>query len=170
MVPTFQYPRHRSQPLVLSANSLCWSAAHCAKMLSSYDRFIQGKRWKSQEPSPDGWWWVIKHFPSKTLQEPLCCSCSMRPSIVLKKHNKWGKLSSLLVLNKGIELEHALHIWRETIVLGMFTGSLCVQNWQMRCVAIDRYTRDIAQQICAKLHLIFTVVLISRQIGFWKKK
>ena len=48
MVPTFQYPRHRSQLPVLSANSLRWSAAHCAKMLSSYDRFIRGKRYKSQ--------------------------------------------------------------------------------------------------------------------------
>ena len=47
-VPTFQYPRHRSQPPVLSANCLRWSAAHCAKMLSSYERFIRGKRWKSQ--------------------------------------------------------------------------------------------------------------------------
>ena len=48
MVPTFQYPHHRSQPPVLSANSLHCSAAHCAKMLSPYDRFIRGKRWKSQ--------------------------------------------------------------------------------------------------------------------------
>ena len=45
VVPTFQYP-HRSQPPVLSANSLCWSAAHCAKMLSSYDRFIRKKKMK----------------------------------------------------------------------------------------------------------------------------
>ena len=48
VVPTFQYPRHRIQSPVLSANSLHWSAAHCAKMLCSYDRFILGKRWKSQ--------------------------------------------------------------------------------------------------------------------------
>ena len=48
VVPTFQYPRHRSQPPVLSANSLRWSAAHCAKVLSSYDRFIRGKILKSQ--------------------------------------------------------------------------------------------------------------------------
>ena len=41
VAPTFQYPRHRSQPPVLSANSLRWSAAHCSKMLSSYDRFIR---------------------------------------------------------------------------------------------------------------------------------
>ena len=49
--------------------------------------------------------------------------------------------------------------------LGMFTGSLRTQNWQMRCVAIDGHTRDIAQHICSKLHLILTVVLISRPIG-----
>ena len=56
-----------------SANSLRWSAAHCAKMLS-YDRFIRGKRLKSQG-AKSGHKMVIKYFPSKTLQEPLCCSC-----------------------------------------------------------------------------------------------
>ena len=44
----FHYPRYRSQLPVLSAKSLRWSAAHCAKMLSSLDRFIGGKRWKPQ--------------------------------------------------------------------------------------------------------------------------
>ena len=52
--------------------------------------------------------------------------------------------------------------------LGTFTDSLRAQNWQVRCVAIDGHTRDIAQHICAKLHLILTVVLISRPIGPWK--
>ena len=70
-----------------------------------------------------------------------------------------------LFWNKGIELEHALHF----IVLGMFTGSLRAQNWQLRCVAIDGHTRNIPQHICAKLHLMLTVVLISRPIGLWKK-
>ena len=51
----------------------------------------------------------------------------------------------------------------------MFTGSLRTQNWQVRCVVIDGHTRDIAQHICAKLHLILTVVLILRPIGPWKK-
>ena len=40
---------------------------------------------------------------------------------------------------------------------------------EVRCVAIDWNTRDIAQHICAKLHPILTVVLISRPIGPWKK-
>ena len=44
----FQYPRHRSQPPVLSVNSVSWSAAHCFKILSSYYRSIRGKRLKSQ--------------------------------------------------------------------------------------------------------------------------
>ena len=35
-----------------------------------------------------------------------------------------GQQSSSLVLNKGIELQHLLHTWLETIVLGMFTDSL----------------------------------------------
>ena len=67
-VLTFQSPRYRSQPPALSAHSLRWSAAYCAKMLSSYDRFIRGKRWKSQGANPGGWWWLIKHFPLKTLR------------------------------------------------------------------------------------------------------
>ena len=48
VVPTFQYSSHRSQPPALSANSLRWSAAHCAKIFSFYDRFIRVMRWKSQ--------------------------------------------------------------------------------------------------------------------------
>ena len=107
--------------------------------------------------------------PSKTLQEPVCCSCSMRPNTVVEKDDTWGQHSSSLVLNKGIELRHALHIWRETlIVLSRFTASLRTYNWQMRCVAIDEHIRNIAQHICAKLNLILTVVLISRPIGPWK--
>ena len=50
-----------------------------------------------------------------------------------------------------------------------FTDSLCAQNWQVRCVAIDGHTRDIAQHICSKLHLILTVVLILWPIRPWKK-
>ena len=144
-------------------------------MTVSYEERDENHR----EPSPGGWWWVIKHFKSKTLQEPLCCSCSMWPSIVMKKDNTWGQHSSSLVLNKGIELQHALHIWRETvlyvciwretIVLGMFTGSLHALNWQVLYVAIDVHTRDIVQCICAKFHLILTVVLISRPIGPWER-
>ena len=49
-----------------------------------------------REPSPCGWWWVIKHFSSKTLQDPLCCSCSVRPNTVMKKDNTWGQHSSSL--------------------------------------------------------------------------
>ena len=51
----------------------------------------------------------------------------------------------------------------------MFAGLLRVQKWQERCVAIDGHTRDIAQHICAKMHLNLTVVLISRPFGPWKK-
>ena len=51
VVATF---RHRSQPSVLSANSLRWSAAHCAKMLSSYDHFIRQRYENHREPSPGG--------------------------------------------------------------------------------------------------------------------
>ena len=47
--------------------------------------------------------------------------------------------------------------------------TICIQNWQVQCDMIDGYSRDTAQHICAKLHLFFTVVLISRPIGSWKK-
>ena len=40
---------------------------------------------------------------------------------------------------------------------------------QVQCVEIDGHTRDITQHICAKLHLILTVVPISRPIGPRKK-
>ena len=38
----------------------------------------------------------------------------MRLSIVMRKDNARGEQSSSLFLNKGIELQHALLIWRET--------------------------------------------------------
>ena len=87
----------------------------------------------------------------------------------MKKDNIWGQHSLPLFLNKGIKLQHTFHNWQETIVLGMFTGSLHAQNWQVWCVAINGHTRDIVQHICTKLHLILIVVLILRPIGPWKK-
>ena len=68
-----------------------------------------------REPSSGRWWWVIKHFPP--FQGSLCCSCRVRPSTFMKKDSAWGQHSSSLFLNKGIELQHALHIWRETLLL-----------------------------------------------------
>ena len=76
----------------------------------------------------------IKHFPSKTHQEPLWCSCSMRPIIVMKKDNTWAQHSSSLVLNKGIELQHAstfggkLYCFRHVYGLTMgseLTNAMC---------------------------------------------
>ena len=101
---------------------------------------------------------MIKHFTSKKLQEPLCCSCSMRPSIVIKKDNTSGQHSSSLVLNKGIELQHALHIAGDSIVLGLFRAHYALRTATCDVMGI----LDIAQHIWAKLHLILTVVLISR--------
>ena len=154
---------------MLSANSLRWSAAHCANLLSSYDRFMRGKRWNHRGPNPGGLMVGDQTLPIENASGAPCCSCSVRPNTVIKEDNTWRQRSSSLVLNKEIELQYALHIWRETIVLGMFTGSLRAQNWHVRCVAIDGHTRDIVQHICAKFHLSLTVVLISRPIGPWKK-
>ena len=100
MVPSFQYPRRRSQPAVLSANSIRCVGLQlavpkcCPPKTVSYEERDENHR----ELSPGGWWWAIKHFPLKTLQEPLSCSCSVRFSIVMKKDNTWGQHSSSLVL------------------------------------------------------------------------
>ena len=76
-----------------------------------------------------------------------------------------GQYLSTTFLVACSELQPAPHIWLETIVLDMFTGSLRTQNLQVRCVTIDGHIIDIAQHICAKLRLILTVVIISRPIG-----
>ena len=55
------------------------------------------------------------------------------------------------------------------MVLCMFTFSLRAHNWQVRCDTIEGLTTDIVQHICAKLQLSFTIVLISRPIGPFKK-
>ena len=117
MVPTFQYPCHRNQPSefqpIFYTGLQLIVPKCCPPTTNSYEERDENHR----EPSPGGWWWVIKHFTSKTLQEPFCCSCSMRPSIVMKKDNAYGEHSLSLVLNKGIELKHVLHIRRETLLL-----------------------------------------------------
>lgn len=43
-------------------------------------------------------WWVIKHFPSKTLQEIFCYSCSVQLRIGMEKDNAWWQHSFVLVL------------------------------------------------------------------------
>ena len=152
VVPTFQYPRHRSLLPVLSANSLRWSAAHCAKMLSSYNCFIRGKRWKSQG-AKSGQMMVGDHTSR--------CSCSMRPSIVMKKgniphHLFWIKESNY---SKHSTYGRRLYCFRHVYMLTTgsdLTRAMC-RDW-------------LACHICAKLHLILTVVLILQLIRPWKKK
>ena len=146
---------------MLSANSLRWSAAHCAKILSSYDRFVRGKRWKSQGTK------IGRIMGDQTLPMENASGASLLQLAVCGRALSWRRtilednIPPRLFWNKGIELQHALHIWRETLLfLGMLTGSLRARNWQVRCVSIDGHTTDIAQHICAKLHLILIVVLI----------
>ena len=111
-----------SNILVIEASSLCFQpilythlqlivSKCCPPMTVSY-----GERHENHREPSLGWWWVIKHFPSKMLQEPLCCSCSMRPSIVMKRENTRGQHFSSLFLNKGIEFQQAFHIWQETLL------------------------------------------------------
>ena len=135
----------------------------CPPTTVSYEERDENHR----EPSP-GWWWVIKHFPSKTLQEPLRYNCCMRPSMSWRRTIPEDNIARRLFLTK--ESNYSAHsTFDERLYwLGMFTGSLRAQNWQVRYVAIDWYTRDIAQHICTRLHPILTVVLISRPIGHEK--
>ena len=157
MAPTFQYSRHISQPPVLSVNSLCWSAAHCTKMLSSYEGFIRGKRWKSQgamsgQMMKDDQTLPIEYASGATFVAAAICSRAL----------SWRTIPEDNIPSR-------LFWIKESIVLGMFMGSLCAQNWQVRCVTIDGHTRDIAQHLCTKLHMILTGVLISWLIRSWKK-
>ena len=166
---TFQYSHHRSQPPVLSANSLRWSAANYAKMLSSHDRFTRGKRWKSQG-AKSGWMMV----GDETLPIENASGASLLQLQYAAEHcHEEGQYLRTTILVAFSEWKNTItartpHLAGDCIVLGMLTGSLGAQNSRVLCVAIDGHTRDIAQHICAKLHLILTVVLISRQIGPWK--
>ena len=170
MVRTFQYPRHWSQPPVLSANSLRWSAAHCAKMLSPYDRIRRGKRWKSQG---------AKSGRMMVSDQPLPIENASGASLLQLQYaaehcheeGQYLRTTFLVVCSEWRNRIKArtAHLVEYSIVLDTFTSSLRAQNWQVRCIAIDRHSRDIAQHVCAKLHLILTVVLISRPIGLKKK-
>ena len=114
VVPTFQNPCHRSQPSVLSTNSLCWSAAHCDKMLSSYDRFIQGRRWKSQG-AKSGRMMVC----DQTLSIKNASGASLlQVQYAAEYYHEEGLYlrTTSLVTCSEIELQHARHIWRVTLL------------------------------------------------------
>ena len=59
-------------------------------------------------------------------------------------------------------------IFGEGLVLSMLTYSLRTQNGRVPYYSIDGRTRDTVQHICAKCHLSFTVILVSRPIWPWK--
>ena len=130
----------RFQPILYAGLQVIVSKC-CPPMTVSYKKRDVNHR----EPSLGRWWQVIKHFLSKALQEPLCCSCSIQLSIVLKKNNTWGQHSSSLVLNKEIKLQHTLHIWRETSLFRHIYGlTMCSELTSVMC-RVDGHTRDIAQ-------------------------
>ena len=104
-----------SNTLVVEASRLCFQPISTVICNSLWQNVIllwqfhyEERGENHREPCPGRWWWEIKHFPLKTLQERAYCSCSMRPSIVMKKSNTWEQHPSSLVLNKRIELQHAL--------------------------------------------------------------
>ena len=138
-------------------------------MLSSYDSFIRRKRWKSQG-AKSGWMMV----GDQTLPIENASGASFLQLQYTAEHCHEGGQDPRTTVLVACSERHRIrartpHLAGDSIVLGMFTGSLCAQNWQVRFVVIGRHTRDIAQHICAK-HLIVTLVLISRPIGPWEKK
>ena len=165
MVPTF----------IIKASCLCFQLILYAGLQLNVLKFppktvsYEERYEDHREPSPGRWRWVIKLFPSKMLRHLFVAAAVCGWVLSWRRTISENNIPSRLFWNKGIELQHMLHIWQETLVLGMFTGSLRAQNWQEQCVAINEHTRDIAQHICTKVFLIFTVVLISQPIGPWKK-
>ena len=171
MVPTFQYSRHRNQTPVLSANSLCCCyAAHCAEM-SSYDRFIRGKKWKTQG-AKSGRMMVGDQTTShrKRFRSLFAAAAVCDWAIVMKKDNTWGQHSSSLVLKeKSNYSTHStfggrLYCFRR--VYGFATRSGLSS-------AMCRDRRAYWRHCGSHLHKAssdLTVVLITRPTGLKKKK
>ena len=120
----------------------------------------------SQVRADDGGWsntYHRKHFRSLFVAAAVCSrALSWRRTIPednIPRRLFWIKESNYST--------HSTFVAR-LYFLGMFT-CLRAQKSHVRCVAIDGNTRDIAQHICAKLHLILTVVLILQPIALWKK-
>ena len=164
-----------SNTLVIEASRLCFQPILyaglqlivpkcCPPTTVSYEERDGNHR----EASPGWLWWVTKHhwkrFRSLFLAAAVCGrALSWRRTIPennIPRRLFWIKESNYSTCST---------FGGRLYCLGMFTGSLRAQKWQVLCVAIDGHTRDIVQHICAKLHLILTVVLILRLIGPWKK-
>ena len=148
VVSILQYPRHGSQPPVLSANSLCWSAAHWFKILSSFDRFIQGKRWKSQGAKSGRMMMGDQTLPIEkasgaSFLAAAVCGRSLSRRRKIPEDNFPRRLFWIKESNYSTHSTFGGRLYCFRHVYGLSTP----QNWQVRCVAIDGHTRDIAQHI-----------------------
>ena len=118
-VPTFQYRRLWSQPPMLSANSLmlvCSSLCLNVVLLRPFHTKKEIKITGSQVRAADGGWSNTSHRKRfRSLFVATAVSYLIRPSNIMKD-NISGQHSSSLVLNKRIELQHALYIWRERLL------------------------------------------------------
>ena len=110
----------------------------------------------------------VETFEMQAVREASVCQpMKVSPYILLMRQRISAALHPLA--KRNLITARFWHLAGASIILGVFTCSLCARNWQMPRDSFDVRTRDTAQHISAKLHLIFTVVLISRQIGPWKK-
>ena len=151
MVPTFQDPHHRSQPPVLSVSSLRWSAAHCLfQNVVLLDTVPYEKTYDQREPSPgcmvSDQTFPIENAAGASLLQLLCAAEHFH---ITRSTMNFSCIAPLHIKKSN----YSTHF--------TFDGRLyCVRHVYVL----------IAQHICAKLHLIFTVLLISRLIGSWEKE
>ena len=168
MVPTFQYPCHRAsrlcfQPIVYAGLQLS------AKMLSSYNRLIKGKRWKSQGAKSgvnDGRWSNTSH---RKLFRSLFVAAAVCDRVLL-----WRKTipvdnipRSLLRIKESNCSMHSTFGRRLYSFRHVYKLTTHSELTSMMCCDHQVYERYSAIDICAKLHLILTVVLILQPIGSW---
>ena len=152
MVPTFQYPRHRSQPPVLSAISLIVLKC-CPPTTVSYDERDENHR----EPfrADDGWWSNTSHrkrFRSLFAAAAVC-----------GRTMYWRTIPEDNIPCRFLWIKQSNYSTHST-----FGGRLYWFRHVYGLTTRSELTRDIAQHIWAKLHLILTVVVISRPIELWK--
>ena len=113
---------------MLSGNSLRWSAAHCAKMFSSYDRFIRGIIWKSQVAKSGRMMMGDQTLPIENVS-----GSSLLQLQYATEHSHEEQYLRITFFVACFEKRNRItarsrHLVGDSIVLGMFTSSLRAQN------------------------------------------
>ena len=94
----------------------------CPPTTISYEERDENHR----ESSPGRWWWVIKHFPSRMLQEPLHCGRGQSiPEVNIPRHLFWLKeLNYSMHFTFGRRLYCFWHVYRLT-TRSELTSAMC---------------------------------------------